>query len=69
MFVKTLRKTLVVLVLLALATGLGGCRKKQVTPTPTPHGQTMPSRQSLPLAGEGNSPLPTPAIQSSPVGP
>jgi len=58
-----LRLVIIVTALAATILGLGGCRKKVATPTPTT------SQQSLPLAGDSSSPLPTPNTATSPVSP
>jgi len=64
-----LRSFIIVLALIAMALGLGGCRKQETTATPTPAAQSAPSQQSLPLVGSENSPLPTPNTATSPVNP
>jgi hypothetical protein len=50
---------IVTLMLISLALGLGGCRREE----------TKTNKQSLPLVGSENSPLPTPGVADSPVTP
>jgi len=50
---------LVTVMLISLALGLGGCRRQETTT----------NKQSLPLMGSENSPLPTPGVADSPVTP
>lgn len=55
---------LVAVVLVAAGLGLTGCRRQETRATPTP-----PVKQLLPVGGGGNSPLPTPGPDTSPVKP
>ncbi len=65
-----LRKFVLIVALLAMTLGLGGCRKQDKTPPPTPPAaqQKAPGNQPvLPSSSQGKSPLPTPNIAASPV--
>ncbi|MCX6030323.1 MAG: hypothetical protein NT169_13640 [Chloroflexi bacterium] len=67
---KTKLRTFIVLTaLVAMTLGLAGCRKQDKTPPTTPPAaqQKAPNQQSLPLAGESKSPLPTPNAATSPI--
>jgi hypothetical protein len=50
---------LLTVVLAALVFGLGGCRRQETTI----------NKQTLPLVGSENSPLPTPGAADSPITP
>jgi hypothetical protein len=65
-----LRKFVLIVALLAMTLGLGGCKKRETTPPPTPPAaqQTTPGKQPiLPSSSQGKSPLPTPNTAVSPV--
>jgi uncharacterized lipoprotein YajG len=55
---------LVAVILVAASLGLAGCRRQETTSTPTPAVKLL-----LPAVGGGNSPLPTPGVDNSPVKP
>jgi hypothetical protein len=63
-----LRKFILIVALATTILGLGGCRKEDKTPPPTPAvQQKAPGQQSSPSTGQSKSPLPTPNTATSPV--
>ena len=64
-----LRRFVLIVALLAMTLGLGGCKKQDNTPPPTPRAgqQTPAGKQILPSSNQGKSPLPTPNTAASPV--
>ena len=60
MFKGKLQILIVTIMLVLTVLGLGGCRRQDTTTT---------NKQSLPLVGSENSPLPTPGVADSPVTP
>jgi hypothetical protein len=59
MFKGKLQILIVTIMLVLTVLGLGGCRRQDTTT----------NKQSLPLVGSENSPLPTPGVSDSPVTP
>lgn len=59
-----LQHSLLAVILIAASLGLAGCRRQEITATPTPA-----ARQLLPVVGGDSSPLPTPGADNSPVKP